>query len=923
MAIPADRLTQPASRRLRSAQAVLFTAAFALAITAVALDAHQRFVLEAMAPLGPRLLAAAAMAVTGVAAVTAVMDRRRRGTIRRSGPWLLVAIGLGLIFLGQAIGYLMTVGYAGPVDARSESIPLLLGAPAAAVGLIALSWPPRMGVADRWAVTIDTALAALALLPVWLVFVVPGVEWADSPAENTFLRIDQWTHFGALVAVVAVASSSRRSGALPMRQIILLQAGTVAYLVSDILGDSLSQADRASAISWSIVGYVLAAGLLVSAALRPALEVDPPGSIRLREVWSSLVPLLPLVLLAFVIVTFRPWRGAMPGPAGPAAALAIFALITANVAARIGLSWQLRHAQQSAVAARLAEGVNEDWFAALVGDSNDVVTVVDPKGRILYQTPSVTAAFGHPADTFVGLSLADFATPADGHDLGHLLARAAIDESGRGPHDLTVRDQLGTPHATETTISPLRVLGADGFVLTTRDVTDRTLLRAQLSASESRDALTGLNNRDGFLARIGQLADVDGSRAAVGLIDLHGFRNINESIGHEAGDEVLRAVATCLARLPASVVAVARLGGDEFAICVQAPSPEAELGKVRRTLQAELAAVTLPSGHELEVEFASGYAVGAAGVVIDPASLLEEAGLALVAARTSGPGGMAKFDPTMRQALLERLRVERELRYALANDGILVFYQPIVSMADGRILGVEALVRMVTREGTLVSPMVFIPLAESIGLIHDLGRRVLQIALCDVQALSAATDKQLTVAVNVSALQLDPQLFATVIDARDACQVDAGLITLELTETVLAENQQAASEYLASLRGVGCRVALDDFGTGFSSLSYLASLPIDIIKIDRSFVIGLGRQESAMVLVRAVIQLARSLGLTTVAEGVETPEQADILRSLGADRAQGYLYSKPLSRSELETLLRSTGGWLAPPEPSAPSNALS
>lgn len=920
MAIPADLLTQPAPARLRAGLAVLFAAAAGLAVAAVAIDAHQRFVLEAMAAPVPRLLAAAAMAVTGTAAVIAVLDRRRRGTRRRAGPWLLVAIGLALIFFGQAIGYLVTAGLAGPVDARSEDIPLLLGAPAISVGLLALSWPPRMGVADRWAVAIDTALAALALLPVWLAFVVPEVEQADSAAENTFMRIDQWTQFGALVAVVAVASSSRRSGALPFRQIMLLQAGTVVYVVSDILGDSLSQADRASAISWSIVGYVLAAGLLVLAALRPALEVDPPGSIRLREVWSTVVPLLPLVLLAFVIVSYRPWQGALPGLAGPAAALAIFALVAANVAARIALSWQLRHAQQSAVAARLAAGVNEDWFAALVGDSKDVVTVVDPKGRILYQTPSVTTAFGHLPGTFVGLSLADFASSVGGDDLGHLLARAAIDESGRGPHDLTVRDHLGTPHATETTISPLRVLGADGYVLTTRDVTDRTRLREQLSASESRDALTGLSNRDGFLALVGRLAAVDGSQTAIWLIDLHGFRNINESVGHEAGDEVLRAVATCLTRLPASVVAVARLGGDEFAVCVQAPSPDIELGRLRRELQRELASVTLPSGPELEVEFASGYAVAAVGLVIDPASLLEEAGLALVAARAAGPGGMAKFDPTMRQALLERLRVERELRYALANDGILVFYQPIVSMADGRILGVEALVRMSTREGSLVSPMVFVPLAESVGLIHELGQRVLQIALCDVQSLSAAVGADLTVAVNVSARQLDPQLFETVIAARDGCQVPSGLITLELTETVLAENQQAASEYLASLREVGCKVALDDFGTGFSSLSYLASLPIDIIKIDRSFVMGLGRQESSMVLVRAVIQLARSLGLTTVAEGVETTRQADILRSLGADRAQGYLYSKPLSRSELVAVLRSTGGRLAPPEPSTASS---
>jgi EAL domain-containing protein (putative c-di-GMP-specific phosphodiesterase class I) len=226
---------------------------------------------------------------------------------------------------------------------------------------------------------------------------------------------------------------------------------------------------------------------------------------------------------------------------------------------------------------------------------------------------------------------------------------------------------------------------------------------------------------------------------------------------------------------------------------------------------------------------------------------------------------------------------------------------------------------MLDSEGTLVSPFVFVPVAESIGLIHELGLRVLAVALHDVQTVSAAIGRQLTVSVNVSALQLDHDLHPTVEDAMALSGVDPHQVTLELTETVLAENQDAAGQYLSRLREMGCTVAMDDFGTGYSSLAYLASLPIDIIKVDRSFVMGLGQQESSMVLVRTVIQLARSLGMRTVAEGVETIEQAQILRALGADRGQGYLFSRPLSIAHLLALLESTGGVLASAEMSSAS----
>lgn len=908
MAATFDPRVLGAPGRFRTWLKVALAASLGVGILAVGIDAAQRLSGAAMAPLVPRLLAATALALGGATAVIAVMERRARGTSRRSTPWLLVAVGIAVIFFGQVIGYVTTAGWAGPFDVRTEAVPLLVGAPLYCAGLLWLSWPPSMSRFDRWSVAADTLLAAFSLLPAWIAIVAPAAKRADSASENVLVPIDSWVQYSAVVAVVAMASASRCSGALPIRQLILLQSATVLYLIADILGDTIAAADRASGITWSIMGYLLAVVLFVGATVRPALEADSASSVRLRDWWSTVVPLIPIVVLVVAIARVRGWDGTLTRGLRTAAGLALLALVVTTVAWRVALTRQLQAARAAMVASRLQEGAGEDWFAALVGDARDVVTVVDHTGVILYQTPSVTT-FGYQPGALVGHRLEDFAAPADGGTVAQMLLRAAMDEADRGPHEVIVRDGSGVPHDTETTVSPLRLLGADGFVLTTRDVTDRRVLLDQLSASHSLDSLTGLSNRDGFLAQLGQLLPAERTQTAVCLIDLHSFRNVNERHGHAVGDEVLRAVADCLTRLPASVVAVGRLAGDEFAYAVRASAPEVEVARIRLQLRDDVANLTLPTGVATGLAFAMGYTTGRDDAA-DPADLVEEAGMALIAARAAGADGIAVFAPEMRAAFVERLRVEQELRFALANDRMVVQYQPIVSMADGSIVGAEALVRMLDREGTMIPPFVFVPVAERIGLIHELGQYVLTVALRDIQRFSAALGRDLSVSVNVSALQLDNDLHPTVEDAMTASGIDPHLVTLELTETVLAENQLAAGQYLARLRELGCKVAMDDFGTGYSSLAYLASLPVDIIKVDRSFVMGLGQQESSLVLVRTVIQLARSLGLSTVAEGVETLDQAEILRDLGADRGQGYLFAKPLSSSDLLALLAVTAGVL-------------
>ncbi len=919
-----DSLLTGAPQSERRLLALLIGTALAVSLVAIILDWSQRMSPDPLAPRWTRVLAAAALSLAGLAGARAAVQRRRRGLHRRSLAWLLVAIGITITYLGQALGYLLTAGSSGVFDVRTEVIPLAVGAPVLGIGVVILSWPPAMSWVDKLSVIADVFVAALALTAVWILVVVPGYETVEDPTQTFFLALDPWLQLAAVLVVVAIASASRRSGSLPLLQLTLLQATIVLYLVSDILGDSIAQADRYSGITWSIAGYITSAGLFCLLAVRPALEVDSARTQLRRERWSTLVPALPIMVMTIVAISYR----VFVGPINLSAAIAISAtavsVLVIDITRRIALHRQIFEQVEEAVSEKLTEGAEKAWFGALLGDSRDVVTVVDRKGTILYQTPSVTATFGYEPRELTGTQLQQLTVNTSDEELAQMLLRAAVNKHGHSSHDLVVEDSQGILHDTETTIRPMTLGGADAFVLTTRDVTDRRQLRAELAASGMRDPLTGLNNRDGFLNRIAHLHSTTGGVLAVALIDLDGFRDLNDGHGHEIGDEVLRAVASSLTRLPDSVAAVGRIGGDEFALALRsetAETAETELGQVGRQLHEDLSGVALSDGTLVDLGFSLGYALCEGPNHLSAVELIERSDLALSSARRAGDQGIARYEQDLRTALADRMRAERALRSALENDRIKVHYQPIVSFVDARITGVEALVRMEDDDGSILGPAVFVPMAENLGLIHQLGTVVLRQALTDLHRLRQALGHSITVSVNVSALQLDPQLHPTVNEALRVSGTDPHEVTLELTETVLAENQEAASIYLSRLRLMGCQVALDDFGTGYSSLSYLASMPVDVLKIDRSFVSGLGTSNSALVLVRAVVQLAASLGLTTVAEGVETAEQAEILRSLGTNRAQGYYYSRPLPLNDLLSVIEADGGFLNPPPPTgtAPS----
>src|SRR5690606_22026618 len=412
------------------------------------------------------------------------------------------------------------------------------------------------------------------------------------------------------------------------------------------------------------------------------------------------------------------------------------------------------------------------------------------------------------------------------------------------------------------------------------------------------DALTGLPNRVLLLERLEQaIAGVSRCRdmAALLLLDLDRFKDVNDTLGHPAGDLVLKEIAARLSACVREVDTVARVGGDEFAI-VQVGITEAAEAQLLAQRVLELFQTPLElDGHEALVTASIGVALIPTDASI-PAKLLQLADIALYRAKEDGRNATRFFEPDMDARLQRRKAIERELRLALSRDELELYYQPKFSLLNDQLAGVEALVRWRHPERGLVPPSEFIGIAEETGLILQLGEWVLRTA-----TRQAARWRGLQVSVNISPAQFrQPDLVQVVRSALRDSGLAPERLELEITESVLIQQPDAAAKLLNNLKTLGVRVAMDDFGTGYSSLSYLQRFHFDKIKVDRSFSRAIGVEPSAAAIVRAVINLAASLGMLACAEGVETDEQLAALRREGCTEVQGYLFGKPMPASEFE-----------------------
>jgi len=549
-------------------------------------------------------------------------------------------------------------------------------------------------------------------------------------------------------------------------------------------------------------------------------------------------------------------------------------------------------------------------LAAIVEASDQAILGMSPELIVQTWNPGAERLFGYQADEAVGRLVFDLLLPSSRNVQDSALHRVAAGERISG-HETEVRTKDGRIIPISVAASPIRDESGTIVGLSTigEDISRRKALEERLHYQAFHDPLTGLANRallndrlDHALARQSRA----GGTLGVVLLDLDDFKSINDSLGHRAGDELLTTVAETLRECTREADTLARLGGDEFAILLE------DLGGPEDAARfAERIVASLGSRFEFENQsFPVSASIGIALVEGGSSTLddvIRDADVAMYLTKSTAKGHYTVFEPGMHLAVKERLRLKADLAKALGTDQMSLHYQPIVDLPTGEIVGVEALARWTHPELGAITPDRFIPVAEESGLIIPLGLWVLETACRDVKAWQqdGVPSPSFRISVNVSGRQLeDPGFVDSVQRVLDGIDFDPRQLILEITETVLVAKAEDSIEKLHRLKALGVQLAIDDFGTGYSSLSSLQRLPVDIVKIDRSFISHLDGDDEQANLARAVLGLGRTLQLQTVAEGVESDDQATELRRLECGLAQGYYFARPADRATLAALLR-------------------
>ena len=550
---------------------------------------------------------------------------------------------------------------------------------------------------------------------------------------------------------------------------------------------------------------------------------------------------------------------------------------------------------------------NEERFRSLVRNSSDVILISDAEGTILFETPAVERVLGYTPTDRVGTNGFDTVHPADTTwaraMFGELLSApgAEVDAEFRVRHadgswrwlEATAKNLLGDP-------------AVGGIVVNYRDVTERRSLEEQLRYQAFHDALTGLPNRALFMDRLEHAlarARRDTPGVAVLFLDLDDFKSVNDSLGHGAGDEMLVIVSERIRRALREADTAARMGGDEFAILLE---DEADVNGPVQVAERLLSVLRNPftvQDHDVRISGSIGIALYA-GPEQAAEELLRHADVAMYAAKNQGKDRLTVFEPEVHSATIDRHQLRADLHAALELGQFTLVYQPLIDLTSDRTMGYEALIRWRHPARGVIAPADFIPLAEETGLIVPIGRWVLNEACRQAQDWCRKAGRPIEISINLSGRQVeDQQLVEHVAGALSATGLDPQLLTLEITESLLMRDVEAVLERLTQLKGLGVRLAIDDFGTGYSSLSYLRRFPVDVLKIDQSFISAVDSGAAEGALVRSIVSLAQMLDLHTVAEGIEEAGQLEALRSLGVEQGQGYLFSRPVAPLEIDRIL--------------------
>ena len=561
--------------------------------------------------------------------------------------------------------------------------------------------------------------------------------------------------------------------------------------------------------------------------------------------------------------------------------------------------------------AEAAMSESEDRFRSLVQHSSDTTLVIGEDRRVTYASPATTALLGRTPEEVVGHLATDFVHPDDRERVELQLASRLQTNAVTEAIEFRMLHADGRARDAEAVLSDLRGRpSVAGFVANLRDTTERKEAEDQLAHQALHDSLTGLANRTLIMDRAEQMlvrAKRDHEPVAALFIDLDNFKEINDTLGHEAGDKVLQAVAKRFAAILRASDTVGRLGGDEFVVLAEgvslAAGPELVAEKLHDVLKEPF---NIGSEHGPSLTMSASIGI-ASGVRESATELLRDADTALYRAKADGKNCWALFEPEMQTAVLDRLGLKMDLQSALTDDEFFLLYQPLFDLDSMRVYGVEALLRWRHPTRGVVAPDEFIPMLEETGLIVDVGRWVLDQA-CGQGAAWHRQGHELSMSVNVSMRQLEtPALVEHVRHALATSGFPAEALVIEITETDLMRDTDATIGHLIRLKSLGVLVAVDDFGTGYSSLAYLRQFPVDALKIDRSFISAMGDSAESGAMIHTMVELGHALGLETLAEGIEDNTQLETLRLEHCERGQGFLFSKPVSPEAVERMLSGLG----------------
>ncbi len=797
-----------------------------------------------------------------------------------------------------------------PSSADLASIPRLLWVLGIVLPLLALLafLTPALRRPARVGTMLDGLLVAGALLFAGWVLVLGKVYSSGGALELVYPLVHVVLASLALATATRIGRGSRLPWALLLSGLGLVGAGHVAFAQ---MSAGLDSGGALATSSW-IAGCVL----LALAALAPNTDLMlVSGEARPAGLLPALLPYVPVGLAATVAVVSRVELGDDPF------LVAVGVLVLALLVARQVVA----HLEGEALAAKVDDMVKERTarlanqerhFRSLVRNASDVLTVVDADNVIRYQSASVERVLGFAPGELVGRRIEDLLHPDERVDTLSRLRSSPPSPALPVVIEGRLRHRHGRWCLAETTVSNL--LGDDsvrGILLTSRDVADRRRLEHDLRHQALHDPLTGLANRtllrDRLEHAVARCRRGSESLALV-TVDLDDFKLVNDTLGHPAGDRVLVEVARRLLQSVRAGDTVARMGGDEFAILLE-HADDGTLDLVARRVQSWPTSPIEFDGRTVPIRGSVGVATTGRSS-FDAEELLRNADLAMYAAKSKGKGGYEVFAPSMHADIVERERREAALHRALREGELVLHYQPVVDVASGCVSGAEALVRWEHPDRGLMLPGDFLPLAEQSELVALIGRFALGEACRQARHWQKRFPHlaPLTVSVNVGPTRqlTSPQLLAEVRRALADAGLEAGTLVLEIAEHALTGDESIIVPALHALKGLGVQLALDDFGEGWSSLGRLRSLPVDKLKIDRSLVREIHSSDEEASVVAAVVAMARSLGVSTVAEGVESFEQLVRLQENGCNEAQGFLLSVPLPPEELDALLTDTNGLL-------------